>query len=69
MAAPHVLGAPVINGAHFSHPDPDAVLALTQLHHDFIIATGVSNFLFWIVLGLVSAWSINQWVLKDAASH
>lgn len=65
IAAPHVLGAPRPAGPEFHHPDPDAVALLTALHHDFIIASAVTNLLFWTALGLASAWLLNRWVLKD----
>jgi len=56
LAVPHIIGAPHIDGAEFTHPDPAAVEALTQLHHQFIIASGISNFVFWLALGLCCAW-------------
>ena len=66
---PHFMGAPSIDGPHFSHNDPAAVLALTQLHLDFILATSVTNFVFWLAMGLISAWILNFWVLKDVHSR
>jgi len=65
IALPHVIGAPHMQGPEFSHPDPIAVKALTELHHQFIVASGVTNFIFWIVLGLSSAWVLNKRVLKE----
>jgi predicted cobalt transporter CbtA len=44
----------------FSHPDPAAVAALTELHEQFLIATGVGNLIFWIALGLVSGWAVSR---------
>ena len=60
IALPHLVGAPHTNGPEFSHPDPAAVEALTQLHHEFMIATGVSNFVFWLALGICCAWTIQR---------
>lgn len=57
LAMPHIIGAPHVEGAEFNHPDPAAVEALTQLHHQFIIASGISNFVFWLALGLCCAWA------------
>ena len=68
LSLPHLIGAPAVDGPHFSHSDPSAVLALTQLHHEFIVATSLTNFVFWIALGLISAWTLNRWVLKDVQS-
>ena len=64
ITLPYVIGAPHIQGPEFVHPDPNAVTALTELHHQFIIASGFANLVFWIVLGLTSAWMLNKIVLK-----
>jgi len=60
IVLPHIIGAPHIDGPEFSHPDPAAVEALTQLHHQFMMATGISNFVFWLALGICCAWSIQR---------
>lgn len=60
IALPYLIGAPKHVGPLFSHPDPGAVIALTALHERFLIVTGVSNLLFWIALGLVSAWAVSR---------
>jgi len=60
VALPHLIGAPHISGPEFTHPDPAAVEALTDLHHQFIIATGVSNFVFWVALGICCAWAVQR---------
>lgn len=64
IALPYFIGAPQIDGPEFSHPDPAAVEALTQLHHQFIIASGMSNLIFWVALGVACAWVLNKWVLN-----
>ena len=69
LLLPHIIGAPSITGPHFTHSDPTAVLALSELHHEFIVATGATNLIFWMVLGLISAWAINRWVLVDVETH
>jgi cobalt transporter subunit CbtA len=60
IVLPYVIGAPTHIGALFSHPDPAAVAALTELHKQFLIATGVGNLIFWIALGLVSGWAVSR---------
>lgn len=60
IALPHIIGAPHIDGPEFSHPDPAAVEALTNLHQQFITATGISNFVFWLALGVFCAWSVQR---------
>ena len=61
---PYLLNIPHHRGAAFSHPDPDAVAALTRLHQEFIVASGFSNLVFWIILGALSAWMLRVWVLR-----
>lgn len=64
-ALPYLVNIPHHQGAAFAHPDAEAVATLTQLHQQFIIASGFSNFAFWLVLGAVSAWLLKAWVLRD----
>ncbi len=52
------------DGPMFTHPE--SVIALTQLHQQFIMASGLSNLAFWLALGVCSAWALNGWVLKAA---
>ncbi len=71
LLIPHLLGAPLpalIEGAsHFSHPDPQAVLALEALAKEFLQATAIANAAFWIVLGLSCGYFINKFgILKTA---
>ncbi|MGH1540648.1 MAG: CbtA family protein [Arenicella sp.] len=69
IVLPYIIGAPHHEGPLFSHPDPAAVEALTAIHQQFIVASSASNFLFWIVLGFVSAWflkSVGQDAVTDA---
>ena len=60
LALPFVVGAPHIDGPLFSNPDAHAVMALTELHQQFIVATTVSNFIFWIALGMSCAWMLKS---------
>lgn len=48
LAIPHVIGAP--------QPDVHESLAPEALEHQFIIASLVTNALFWSALGLAAAW-------------
>ncbi|WP_165855202.1 CbtA family protein [Marinobacter sp. JSM 1782161] len=50
---------PTHEGPMFSHPDPDAVTALNELHHQFIWATGLSNLAFWLLIGVLCAVTLN----------
>jgi cobalt transporter subunit CbtA len=46
---------PTHQGPLFLNPDPQAVAALTALHHEFIWASGLSNLAFWLLAGLLCA--------------
>ncbi|MBV1882180.1 MAG: CbtA family protein [Pseudomonadales bacterium] len=69
IAIPFLVNAPHHTGPAFSHPDAAAVESLTQLHQQFIIFSGISNFLFWIVLGVFCSWALNRWVLTHSNNN
>ncbi|UZE97478.1 CbtA family protein [Alkalimarinus alittae] len=69
IALPYIVGAPHVDGPEFAHPDPAAVASLTELHFQFIMASGIANLIFWIVLGIACAWALNLWVHKDIDAH
>lgn len=64
VVLPYLVEIPHAQGPVFSHPDAETVEALTQLHQQFIIASGLSSFVFWLVLGGLSAWVLNAWILR-----
>ncbi len=68
LVLPYLVTIPHHQGPAFSHPDAEAVETLTRLHQEFIVATGLSNLAFWLVLGLASAWLLNVWVLKGVVT-
>lgn len=61
LLIPFVAGRPEYQGAEFLQSDPLVVAQLTDLHQHFIIASSVSNLLFWLVLGLLCAWRVQVW--------
>lgn len=65
LALPFLLGAPHVEGPEFGDRSEEAIQALEALHTQFIVATGVANFVFWLVLGAACAWAIKRWVLVD----
>ena len=65
FALPYLLEVPHHQGPAFTYPDAEAVTALTQLHQQFIVASGATNLVFWLVLGLLCAWVLKNKVLKD----
>ncbi|BFM15804.1 hypothetical protein R50073_19870 [Maricurvus nonylphenolicus] len=68
LALPFLIGAPHPAGPAFIHPDPKVVESLTNLHEQFIIASGISNLLFWLLLGAACAWVLNRWPLTNSES-
>ncbi|NVK41079.1 MAG: CbtA family protein [Oceanospirillaceae bacterium] len=46
---------PAHQGPLFAHPDPQAVAALSALHRDFILASGLTNLAFWLLAGVLCA--------------
>lgn len=68
FALPYLLGAPHTSGPEFTG-EAERVAALHELHSNFIVASGVTNLLFWLALGIVCAWCVNRWVLKGASNH
>ncbi|MBV1870650.1 MAG: CbtA family protein [Gammaproteobacteria bacterium] len=65
---PYLVGAPHHDGPAFSHADLAVIESLNALHHEFILASGLSNLVFWVVLGSACAWALNRWVLVDEYS-
>lgn len=66
LVLPFLVGAPHPVGPAFIHPDPKVVESLTSLHQQFIIASGVSSLLFWLLLGAACAWVLNRWPLVNS---
>lgn len=70
MVVPHlVVRAPHHEGPAFSHPDPNAVATLTELHQSFVIASGVANLVFWLITGWLCALLLNRFVGDKAIDN
>ncbi|WP_426416917.1 CbtA family protein [Aestuariirhabdus sp. LZHN29] len=65
LLLPHLVGAPQMEGPHFVHPDPAAVQALTAIHQQFIWATGITNALYWLLLGALCCGLISRAPLDE----
>lgn len=65
IAIPYVVYIPQHEGAVFTHNDPAVVASLTELHQQFIIASSISNLIFWLALGVISAVFLKHWIHKD----
>ena len=62
MILPHVIGAPQPIEHGFVNPDPQAVLELNNLWHDFIIQTSIANALLWLIIGAGTGYLVNRYV-------
>lgn len=73
LVIPYVVGAPQSQGPMFQHPDPSAVAALTSLHQQFVVASGITNLAFWLLLGVACRLAFNRWFrripLSDDYAH
>ncbi len=61
---PYLMSIPHQDGPAFAHPNPAVVNQLMALHQQFILASGFTNLIFWILLGTLSAWSLNRYIYK-----
>lgn len=73
LVIPHMLGAPLpelaAGASHFSHPDPQAVIALEALAADFLQATAIANGVFWLVLGVSCGYVINKFDIINSTQE
>lgn len=60
LAIPYLYGAPEGPTNMFPDQSPAAVAALEELSRQFIGATAIANGVFWLAIGLVSAWAIRR---------
>lgn len=70
LPLPYLFGAPEADGPLFAGQGPEAVAALEQLHGRFIVATGLVNAVFWVVLGVACGWVMRRWIsVEQRPSH
>jgi cobalt transporter subunit CbtA len=62
LVIPYVVGAPHVDGPMFRHLDPNAAQALVYLHQQFVVISGITNLVFWLVLGLSCRFAFNRWL-------
>jgi cobalt transporter subunit CbtA len=62
LVIPYIVGAPQIHGPMFQHPDPAALEALVDLHQQFFVFSGITNLVFWLLLGLGCRLAFNRWL-------
>jgi len=62
MLLPHLIGAPAPELHGFSHPDPNAVQALTDLWHQFVLQTSIANALLWLIIGSTTGFLCQRFI-------
>ena len=62
LSIPYLIGAPRSADPVFLHPDPAVVSAQVELHQQFIFASGATNLVFWLLLGLACRYAFNRWL-------
>jgi predicted cobalt transporter CbtA len=70
LVIPHIVGAPHPEGPMFGDQSPAVATQLEALAQQFIGASAIANAALWIVIGLVSAWSVKRIIasIKNASS-
>ncbi|WP_428243030.1 CbtA family protein [Gynuella sp.] len=69
LALPYLVGAPHHTKAQFSTTDSHIIVILHHLQQRLWLMTGVTHFIFWLLLGSCCACAINRWILKDIDYH
>jgi len=59
---PHLLGAPQPETHGFVNTDPQAIEALNQLWHQFIIHTSIANALLWLLIGGIAGYLVKKFI-------
>lgn len=60
IVVPHLIGAPHPEGVMFPEQTPEVAAALEKLAQQFLGATAIANAALWLVIGLVSVWSVKR---------
>ena len=68
LAMPYIIGAPTAADADFSHLDPAAASALVQLQEQFVVTSGITNLIFWLISGIICCCVFNRWLRQIAPS-
>jgi len=64
LLVPHIIGAPQPEVHGFYNTDTEAVKVLTELSKDFIVASAVTMFLFWVSLGCLAGYVYKRFLNK-----
>ncbi len=68
LILPHLIGAPVAKIHGFSHPDPVAIVKLTELWQQFILHTSIANALLWLIIGATTGFLCYKFI-DDTSSY
>jgi len=68
LAMPYIIGVPGTGGAAFTHPDPAAASALVRLQEQFIVTSGVTNLVYWLITGIICCYVFNRWLRQTGSS-
>ena len=61
LGAPHMYGAPHAENLYEGFPIAIAD-QLSELSKDFLLATGLSNLILWLVLGSFTGWAVKRYI-------
>ena len=64
LTMPYIIGAPGAGGQEISHADPAAAAALIQLQEQFIVTSGITNLVFWLISGIICTRVFNRWLRR-----
>ncbi len=67
IVLPHIVGAPHPEVHGFLNQEKEAVSALSQLEHQFLISTAWVNLVYWLALGLLSGLFANKFLNGNAS--
>ena len=62
MLLPHLIGAPESAIHGFNHPDPDAVIKLTELWQQFILQTSIANAILWFIISCSTGYLCHKFI-------
>jgi len=65
LCAPHIYGAPHAENLYEGFPIAVAD-QLSELSKDFLLATGLSSLILWLVLGGFSGWAVRRYIQSES---
>ena len=63
LPLPYLFGAPEMPASPYGGHDAATAAALETIHGQFVWAAGLTNAVFWLVLGVACGWAMQRWVL------